>query len=396
MGSYKIVFSHHSLSKQESHGGQTVFPSHTGALLRERNLRNVCSSVPRAVSRNSAHPSHRKKLPPTPSYYAPRTPRKTTHLSPLGTSTTGASSPVQQRWNRWSGSSPFQYTPPSRHRTAIQPYQEGAHNSDFRITQSAQAQPAATIPQVPRVVRILPPRPRARPYTLQSHEAPHTTPKRGKGGYSSYPLTTPHRRHHREQFTEAQKEARIVRQVQRVRVEKRLRRSPSPAASDGPGDEEEEVDQQPTPNQSAFWQSIAERQQQGAPTEWVTRIFHHAATMGSKDLFPFPPLTNLPRLREGDLFPFAPMTQEPRSAYTLPDYEDTLSTGTPMSTSTPPPQGQTPLPAGDEAMLEDTEAALQVTTPIQEEPKKTQLTSIFETLEDPEPPAGRTDSMVSG
>ena len=181
-----------------------------------------------------------------------------------------------------------------------------------------------------------------------------------------------------------------------MRVEKRLRRSPSPAASDGPGDEEEEVDQQPTPNQNAFWQSIAERQQQGAPTEWVTRIFHHAATMGSKDLFPFPPLTNLPRLREGDLFPFAPMTQEPRSAYTLPDYEDTLSTGTPMSTSTPPPQGQTPLPAGDEAMLEDTEAALQVTTPIPEEPKKTQLTSIFETLEDPEPPAGRTDSMVSG
>jgi hypothetical protein len=91
VGSYKIVSSPHSLSKQDSHGGQTVFPSHTGALLRERNLRNVCSSVQRAVSRNSAHPSHRKKLPPTPSYYAPRTPRKTTHLSPLGTSTTGAS-----------------------------------------------------------------------------------------------------------------------------------------------------------------------------------------------------------------------------------------------------------------------------------------------------------------
>ena len=111
--------------------------------------------------------------------------------------------------------------------------------------------------------------------------------------------------------------------------------------------------------------------------------------MGSKDLFPFPPLTNLPRLREGDLFPFAPMTQEPRSAYTLPDYEDNLSIGTPMSTSTPPPQGQTPVPQGDEEMLEDPEAALQDATPVQAEPKKTTLTSIFETPEDPEPLRGQ-------
>ena len=128
----------------------------------------------------------------------------------------------------------------------------------------------------------------------------------------------------------------------------------------------------------------------------MTRIFHHAATMGSKDLFPIPPLTNLPRLREGDLFPFAPVTQEPRSAYTLPDYEDTLITGTPMSTSSPPPQGQTPIPAGDEAMLEDPEAALPSATPLQEEPKKTQLTSIFEIPEDPVTHERTTDSMVSG
>ncbi len=118
--------------------------------------------------------------------------------------------------------------------------------------------------------------------------------------------------------------------------------------------------------------------------------------MGSKDLFPFPPLTNLPRLREGDLFPFAPMTQEPRSAYTLPDYEETLSTGNPMSTSTPPRQGQTPVPTGDEEKLEDPAEALQNATPVQAEPKKITLTSIFDTLVDPEPPAGTTDSMVSG
>ena len=47
-------------------------------------------------------------------------------------------------------------------------------------------------------------------------------------------------------------------------------------------------------------------------------------------------------------------------------------------------------------MLEDPEAALQDATPIQEEPKKTQLTSIFETLEDPVTHERTTDSMVSG
>ena len=47
-------------------------------------------------------------------------------------------------------------------------------------------------------------------------------------------------------------------------------------------------------------------------------------------------------------------------------------------------------------MLEDTEAALQDATQLQEEPKKTPLTSIFETTEDPEPPAGKTDPMISG
>ena len=91
VGSYKIVFPPFHSQNRTLTADRQYFHSHTGALLRERNLRNVCSSVPRAVSRNSAHPSHRKKLPPTPSYYAPRTPRKTTHLSPLGTSTTGAS-----------------------------------------------------------------------------------------------------------------------------------------------------------------------------------------------------------------------------------------------------------------------------------------------------------------
>ena len=70
-------------------------------------------------------------------------------------------------------------------------------------------------------------------------------------------------------FTEVQKEERIVRQVQIAKVEKRFRGSPSPASSDGLCDEEE-AEQLPNPSQNGFWQSIAERQQQGAPKEWVT------------------------------------------------------------------------------------------------------------------------------
>ena len=296
---------------------------------------------------------------------------------------------------------PFVVVPRVTGAKAIRPYEGPGTVQDFRIAPAANISRYQVPNAVPGQVRIMPPRPRARPYHQPSY--PTETPDQwyGRRGAPNRPrYAAPQQKRHKTSVHSDQRnqeiEERILRQVQQVRVERpaptgpwpvdgsqevgnsRSRPSPVPATQADPDNDILTV----TPlsrSQYDFLDGVHTRYHLGESEEWMARQSAYALQMGDKDIFPFPPLTNAVALPLAqDLFTFPPLTQDPKPAIVpLQDFEDAMSVDT-------GPSGQTPIPEGDD-LMEAPKTTTEGIVPAEPAVPPLFLTSIFEDPA-PEPP----------
>ncbi len=242
--------------------------------------------------------------------------------------------------------------------------------------QELQIAPSTTVSQYqvpyakPGKVRILPARPKARPYDQPSYPTEKPDKWFGKRGalnrnhYAAAPLQKRHKGAVQNDRMNQEIEERIQRQLQQVRVERpaptglwpvdqsqevgnfRSVLFPSPAATEG-SDQDIITVSPDSRNHYNFLDGVYTKYRMDESVDWVTRHSAYALQMGNKDIIPFPPLTNavaLPIVQ--DLFLFPPLTQELLPVLVpLQDYEDAISVDA-------VPASQTPLPARDDLMYQ--------------------------------------------